>query len=200
MTEFIKKNTDSSVYPYDYKKQLKILEKEYNHKLITINNEYNIRINRLNAEFKRIKVFIETDGSWIDTYVKVKDEYGWHGNNSMFRKLYNQTKTYIFQLENLNKKYAKRRQNLESDKNYKKLQLKMEKNKNINITLLNGKYYTYNCLYDLIRDLKDNFNDEKEYAILYENLCKNISSIEFLDSIDKIETIDLQLIILHTTI
>jgi hypothetical protein len=53
MTEFIKKNTDSSVYPYDYKKQLKILEKKYNHKLITINNEYNIKIDRLNAEFNR---------------------------------------------------------------------------------------------------------------------------------------------------
>jgi hypothetical protein len=95
----------------------------------------------------------------------------------------------------------------------------MKKKKNINITLLNRKYYThnrlydlirdlkdnfnrkyytYNCLYDLIRDLKDNFNDEKEYAILYEDLCKDIFSIEFLDSIDEIETIDLQLIILHT--
>ena len=118
------------------------------------------------------------------------------------KKVTNQLKTYMYQLHILIYKHENRKRKLESELYNKKLELiKIMKKQIINITLLSGNNYNiYNSLYDFIQDLKNTFSNEKKYAILYKDVRINILSIEFLNSIDKIETINLQLIILNNEI
>jgi hypothetical protein len=127
----------------------------------------------------------------------IKQEIFKYKRKNIEKKVRNQLNTYMYQLHILIYKHENRKRKLESELYNKKLELI----RIINVTLLSGNNYNiYNSLYDFIQDLKKTFNNEKEYAILYKDVRIHLSSIIFLDSINEIETIDLQLIILNNEI
>ena len=181
-----------SLYNYslnknEYINQLELLDLEYKQKIKTIYNEYTIKNKRLYKEYnEKIELLRE---AYVNIY------YYKHQN-----KIDKLDEEYKWKKEKIEEKHIKLDKAIKKENNCKKIHLRMMKSKKININIMSGENRIYNCLYNLIEDLKENFASEKKISLLYEGLIIDMYSIEFLDSIEEIETIDLQLIISNKTL